>query len=138
MSFGADMNIGGADAPISMNVDAGAENISAENISTSENISVAENSNATTSENVSANENPVAQNSTSPAQNDEDSDSAADIMDKYIYAIRAIQDEWINFIKSDEYKELPEDIFEAADMKLGGKKNLVDAILAYKKSMNYG
>ena len=138
MSFGADMNIGGGDSPISMNVDAGAENISAENISTSENISVAENSNATTSENVSANENPVAQNSTSPAQNDEDSDSAADIMDKYIYAIRAIQDEWINFIKSDEYKELPEDIFEAADMKLGGKKNLVDAILAYKKSMNYG
>lgn len=131
---GADMNISGTDAPISMNVDAGAENISTENISvenvSTENVSSGETSNVATSENLSTNENSFAQG-TNSAEN-EDSDSAADIMDKYIYAIRAVQDEWLNFMKSDEYKELPEDIFE-----IQGGKNFVDAILAYKKSMNY-
>ena len=138
---GGSMNLGGADAPISMNADAGAENVSAENIST-ENVSSGENSNVATSENISANENSSAQNENPLAQGtnsaeNEDSDSAADIMDKYIYAIRAIQDEWLNFMKSDKYKEMPEDIFEAAELKLNGGKNFVDAILAYKKSMNY-
>ena len=129
---GADMNISGTDAPISMNVDAGAENISTENISV-ENVST---------ENVSTNENSFAQG-TNFAEN-EDSDSAADIMDKYIYAIRAVQDEWLNFMKSDEYKELPEDIFEAAEMQIHViKKNkfsdsqAADAILAYRAAMNY-
>lgn len=144
-SGGADMNISGADAPISMNVDAGAENISVD----SQNVT-AENSNIATSENISTNENPSAQNENSLAQDnkfqvdEEESDSAFDILDKYIIAIRAVQDEWLNFIKSDEYKELPEDIFEAAEFKLHGvKKNkfsttqAADAILAYRAAMNY-
>lgn len=138
---GGSMNVSGADAPISMNVDAGAENVSTENIST-KNISSGEISNVSTSENISTNENSFAQG-TNSAEN-EDSDSAADIMDKYIYAIRAVQDEWLNFMKSDEYKELPEDIFEAAEMQIHViKKNkfsdsqAADAILAYRAAMNY-
>ena len=132
LSFGADMNFSGGDAPISMNVD-GAENISAETLST-ENISndeVANDENLTNAENLSKNENSFAQNNLQ-VDGEEKSDGAADIMDKYIYAIRAVQDEWLNFIKSDEYKDLPEDIFETQ-----GSKNFVDAILAYKKSMEY-
>ena len=122
ISFGGgDMNIG-AD----MNLSGGAENISAETLST-ENISSGEFSNA---ENITNAENSVAPNNFQV--DDEESDSAFDILDKYIYAIRAVQDEWLNFTKSDEYKDLPEDIFK---MKNDGK--MVDAILAYKKSMNY-
>jgi len=139
---GADMNISGTDAPISMNVDAGAENISVENVST-ENVSSGETSNVATSENLSTNENSFVQG-TNSTENEDSADSAADIMDKYIYAIRAVQDEWLNFMKSDEYKELPEDIFEAAEMQIHViKKNkfsdsqAADAILAYRAAMNY-
>lgn len=133
ISFGTDMS--GSDSPISINF-GGAENISAEKISTGEISGVTNSENLTNAENFS-NENSLAQGNNFQVE-DEDSDSAFDILDKYIYAIRAIQDEWLNFIKSDEYKELPEDIFEAAEIKLYGSKNFVDAILAYKKSMNYG
>ena len=153
---GGAVSFDGGDAPISMNFEgnAGAENISAENVS-AENISFdTKNSsgdtfNATNSENLST-ENSVSQNENSVAQDnkfevdDENTDSAFDILDKYIIAIRAVQDEWLNFIKSDEYKEMPEDILEAAKMQIQGVKKdkistmqTVDAILAYKKSMDY-
>ena len=123
------LNVEGAG---NLNVE-GAENLSGEisNVSTSENIS-AENTVATSDAN--ANENSI----TNSSSTDENSDDAFDILDKYIYAIRAVQDEWTNFIKSDEYKKMPEDIFEAAENQIYGKKNFIDAILAYRKSMSYG
>lgn len=46
---------------------------------------------------------------------DDDKDSEWDIIDKFIITIRALEDEWRNFTKSDEYDELPEDLFEAMD-----------------------
>lgn len=123
----ADMSFGGAENFSAENISA--ESLSTENISSGE-VSTAEN--LTNAENISTNENSSAQNNLQ-VDGEEKSDGAADILDKYIYAIRAVQDEWLNFIKSDEYKNLPEDIFENQ-----GGKNLVDAILAYKKSMEYG
>lgn len=122
----ADMSFGGAENFSTENISA--ETLSTENISSGE-IATAEN--LTNAENFSTNEN-SAQNNLQ-VDGEEKSEGAADILDKYIYAIRAVQDEWLNFIKSDEYKDLPEDIFETQ-----GGKNLVDAILAYKKSMEYG
>ncbi len=152
-SLGADMNFGG---DFSANMNFGGDiAVEGGEISTGEisNVETSENLDATTSENVEnsttenskvQNENSFAQGTNSTTEN-EDSDSAADIMDKYIYAIRAIQDEWINFINSDKYKKMPEDIFEAVEIQShGGKKinkisnmQAVDAILAYTKSMNY-
>lgn len=135
MNFGGDFSAGtngGESVSVGENISTGSENIStAENVSAGENIS--------TAENVSSNENTVAQNSSSTS---DDSESAIDILDKYIYAIRAVQDEWAQFIKSDRYKHMPEDIFEAADMKRSRSEKIshgqvVDAILAYKKSMSY-
>lgn len=126
--FSADMNFGGAAAENISDENISAETLSTEKISSGE---VATAENLTNAENLS-NENSFAQNNLQ-VDGEEKSDGAADIMDKYIYAIRAVQDEWLNFIKSDEYKNLPEDIFE-----IQGGKNLVDAILAYKKSMEYG
>lgn len=132
MNFDANMNVGG-DSPISMNVDgAGADTLSTENISVDTQNAGGEIS-GVNSENVetAANENSGAQNIFSEF-GEENSDSAFDILDKYIYAIRAVQDEWLNFTKSDEYKDLPENFLE----KIPSMK-IIDAILAYKKSMNY-
>ena len=103
-----------------MNIDGG----EVVNVAGSENVSTA------TSE-TSTNENSFAQVSNSENEN---SDSAFDILDKYIYAIRAIQDEWLEFIKTDDYKDLPQDIFEKNEIKISNVQ-LVDALFAYKKSM---
>lgn len=76
---------------------------------------------AVTSENLSG--ETAAENSSN--------DTSDDILDKFIIAIRALQDEWANFADSDEYKNLPEDALDAK------KFVALDAILAYRKSMNY-
>ena len=129
ISFGENMNVGGeifSSGDISSF--AGTENISAENfVANTENIS-AENPVAGTENFNAPNENSVNQNSA------QDSDSAFDILDKYIYAIRAIQDEWLEFIKSDNYKDLPQDIFEKNEIKISTAK-IVDALFSYKKIM---
>ena len=77
-------------------------------------------------------ENPVA-------QNDENSSSPLDIIDKFIMAIRALQDEWAQFSKSDEYKELPEDFLEGKVKPKIFTPNFkaVDAVLAYRDAMNF-
>ncbi len=154
INFGAGMNFGG-DSAISLdsgnlNVEGG-ENLSSGEFSTSENFSNGDIS-GVNSENISA-ENSVANADTAANENPfnqflnskEDSDSAFDILDKYLYAIRAIQDEWLEFIKSDDYKKMPEDVFERAEMEVRGEikpkisnVNLVDALFAYQKSMAYG
>ena len=119
---GADFS---ADAEISVSAN---EDIAADFQETAGEISeaTAENFNET------ATENPVA-------QNDENSSGPLDIIDKFIMAIRALQDEWTQFSKSDEYKELPEDFLE-------GKVKLkifvpnfkaTDAVLAYRDAMNF-
>lgn len=85
-----------------------------------------------------ANENLNAENPV--AQDEEDSSSPLDIIDKFIMAIRAIQDEWAQFSKSDEYQDLPEDFSE------GGVKlkpfvpnfKAADAVLAYREAMAAG
>lgn len=141
ISFGGNTNAGGEslEGTENLNIDGG----EVVNIAGSENISDTNTENVSTAntENVSAaNENSATENSFVQTSND-DSDSAFDILDKYLYTIRAIQDEWLEFIKSDEYKEMPEDIFEEAEMKLQGKKikiptaQIVDALFAYQKSM---
>lgn len=137
MNFGANMNVGG-DTSISMNVDgSGTENLNVEGAKTlsTENISV---DTQNVGGEISGVENSAVGENISNAQNifsqfgEENSDSAFDILDKYIYAVRAVQDEWLNFTKSDEYKDLPENILE----KIPSMK-IIDAIFAYKKSMNY-
>ena len=136
ISFGGNMNVGGENisGTENLNIDGG----EVVNVSGSENVSTA-NTEISTNENsfaqVSNSENPTAQNENSvTATNNDDSDSAFDILDKYIYAIRAIQDEWLEFMKTDEYKDLPEDIFEKNEIKISNVQ-LVDALFAYKKSM---
>ena len=126
ISFGGNTNVGGENiiSTENLNIDGG----EVVNVADTENFS-AENPVATSE--TSTNENSFAQVSNSENEN---SDSAFDILDKYIYAIRAIQDEWLEFIKTDDYKDLPQDIFEKNEIKISNVQ-LVDALFAYKKSM---
>lgn len=89
-----------------------------------------------------------------PLKNDNDGDPISGIIEKFIMVVRAIEDEWHNFSKSDEYKELAEDYFEKADIELetGKRKRknhkstieikvpnpqVTNMISAYRNSMIY-
>ena len=126
---GGSMDFGGNSAisfdSANLNIDGG-ENLSSGEISNSENFSSGEIFN--TNSDTAANENPF----TKFLNSNEETDTAFDILDKYIYAIRAIQDEWLEFMKTDEYKNLPEDIFNSVS-----NAKLTDALFAYEKSKNY-
>ncbi len=74
--------------------------------------------------------------------------SMSGIMEKFIMVVRAIEDEWITFAKSDEYKELAEDLFEDAEIEISGKhkrkkqniinkpnQQVIDVIATYRNAM---
>lgn len=135
---GVDMNFSGADfsaeipAVESPDISADAE------ISVSANKEISADFQEVTSE-ISETTNTNLRAGNSLAQDDKNSDGPLDIIDKFIIAIRAVQDEWTQFSRSDEYKDLPEDFSE------GGVKlkpfvpsfKAVDAVLAYRDAMNY-
>lgn len=68
---------------------------------------------------------------------DADKNTPEDIMEKYIWTIRALQDEWMHFTSSDDYKELPNQIADEIISKKTVRTNRrsLDAALAYRKSM---
>ena len=81
--------------------------ISTENISMpTENIAV--NATSTPTENLL---NPMENNLSTADENSEEKNSKLDVMEKFIMTSRALEDEWKNFTKSDDYKDLPEDSF---------------------------
>ena len=43
-------------------------------------------------------------------KNSDDKNTPEDIMEKYIWTIRALEDEWLRFTNSDDYKNLPDNI----------------------------
>ena len=82
--------------------------------------------------------------------NSSKNDITSGIIEKFIMVVRAIEDEWTAFAKSDEYKDLAEDYFEEAEVELNGKRKrkkqtiikipnqqVVDAITTYRKSMMF-
>ena len=97
--------------------------------------------------------NDKPENANSSNQNDfpkvgEGGDISNSILEKFIMVVRAIEDEWITFSKSDDYKELAEDFFEEAEVEVNGKhkrksktlvekpnQQVIDVIVAYRKSM---
>jgi len=73
---------------------------------------------------------------------DDDKNTPEDIMEKFIMTIRALEDEWANFTKSDEYKNLPENISDDDNKKIhkqitvpNGK--FLKAVAVYRNSMLY-
>ena len=83
--------------------------------------------------------------STNSSKSDNDN-PAQSILEKFIMVVRAIEDEWIAFAKSDEYKDLPEDIIEEMEIKQSHKqkkqhiiekpnKKIIDVISIYRNAM---
>ena len=104
-AFKSGISIGGA---TSMTNATSAENVIS---MPTENISV--NENPTPNENISVNENSTANEniSANETSNDKNSEKQS-ILEKFIMTIRALEDEWMKFSNSDEYKELPENFFD--------------------------
>lgn len=82
---------------------------------------------------------------TSQAQND-DATTPEDIMEKYLMTIRALEDEWVRYTNSKEYKDLPEhnlDDKELDDKKKARKqidapnRKSLEAVASYRTAMLY-
>ena len=82
--------------------------------------------------------------------NSSKNDITSGIIEKFIMVVRAIEDEWTTFAKSDEYKDLAENYFEESEIELNGKhkrkkqnvikvpnQQVIDAITTYRKSMMF-
>ncbi len=72
---------------------------------------------------------------------DADNLTPEDIMEKYLMTIRALEDEWVRFTKSKEFKDLPETLLDAAErirkQISAPNKKFLDAASAYRKSMSF-
>lgn len=109
-------------------VQSGGENFSGgENLSATENQSPVEvNQSIQTSDEKSSNEKNF------PAQkNSDDKNTPEDIMEKYIWTVRALEDEWAKFTNSKTYRDLPDNL---TDKKIFSRK-LLNAAAAYRKAM---
>ena len=132
-NLGASVNVTAGNVSTSTeNISAGnvisGENISIGNINSGENISVT-GENSTSTENVFGNEND------SINKNSDGKNSADSILEKFIMTIRAIEDEWQNYTKSDEYKNLPKNfgdgktVYKIAEV---SSRKVLDAIFTYR------
>ena len=109
----------------------------------------AESANAEESINEKAdNSNSINKNDLSKTNNNGDPTSS--ILEKFIIVVRAIEDEWMTFAKSNEFKELPEDLFKETENEMSRKRKrkesaLIDqpkypvfeAISAYRSAMMF-
>lgn len=82
----------------------------------------------------------------SDTQKNSDADNLTpeDIMEKYIWTIRALEDEWAHFTNSDEYKNLPNQTIDNGIVKKNLRRTIdtpnrrfFNAAAAYRKSMTY-
>ena len=94
--------------------------------------------------------NNKAERSESTDLKNNNGDPTSSILEKFIMVVRAIEDEWATFAKSDEYKEMPEDLFDEAEKEMSGKHKrkkqepinepnyqILDAISAYRSAMMF-
>lgn len=95
----------------------------------------------TTREEISAaNDKQAADNFGNKKTSDADNQTPEDIMEKYLMTIRALEDEWARFAKSDDFKDLPETFLDT-NKKIrrldAPNKKFLDAVAAYRTSMNF-
>ncbi len=87
-----------------------------------------------------ANDERPADNFGNKKSSDADNQTPEDIMEKYLMTIRALEDEWARFTKSDDFKDLPETFLDANKQirRLDApNKKFLDAATAYRTSMNF-
>ncbi len=108
-------------------IQTGGENLSGGEISSgNENLSAAENQSIQTSDEKSSDEKNF-----SAQKNSDDKDTPEDIMEKYIWTVRALEDEWAKFANSKTYRDLPDNL---TDKNFFSRK-LLNAAAAYRKAM---
>ena len=138
-SAGSAMSVGG-DA-ISTG-DAG--NISGGEISAEGNMNISGTDNRTFGEvnqsiqNAGDNSSDADKNSLTQKNSDADKNTPEDIMEKYIWTIRALENEWAKFTNSKEYRDLPENLTDKHQTKkivVEPDHRFLDAALAYRKAM---
>lgn len=83
-----------------------------------------------------------AEKNSAQKNSDADKSTPEDIMEKYIWTIRALQDEWAHFTNSDEYKNLPEHRTDEIVVKKSSRRQvdasdriLLTAAALYRKQM---
>ena len=120
-------------------VSAGAENFSgAEKISGAEPKTLVEVNQSIQNSNDQSNDaekNPLAQKNS----DDDKLNTPEDIMEKYIWTIRALENEWAKFTNSQHYRDLPEHKSDEVTVKKFIDKpdsRVLDAVLAYRKAMS--
>ena len=112
------------------------------NVSGGENFSTSEISSATenfsTSENFSTTENQQAIDPNHAAQKNSDDKnfSREDVLEKFIWTIRALEDEWARFTNSDAYKNLPDHLADEHAAEIRNQNRQRQASAAYRRAMN--
>ncbi len=82
-------------------------------------------------ENATSDKTSSDKNSSAQKTSDDETNTPEDIMEKYIWTIRALEDEWAKFMNSKEYKDLPNNL---TDKNLVDRK-LLNAAAAYRRAM---
>ena len=112
-------------------VSAGSENISGEVSAGNENVSGDKVSAG--NENVSGDKTSAEKISSAQKNSDSDEMTPEDILEKYIWTIRALEDEWNRFTNSDEYKNLSDHISD--EVSHFDSRKFLKVVAAYRKAM---
>ena len=121
-------------------ISASTENLSNvnENSTSTESLSNADKNSASNENLLSADKNSNSQeNNFGVNENSNDGEnSAQSILEKFIMTIRALEDEWMKFTTSDEYKNLPEDFLDEKIYNVAEVPNrkFLNAIYTYRQS----
>ena len=87
---------------------------------------------------ISGNDNNPAANK---SEDSADNMTPEDIMEKYLWTIRALEDEWAHFTNSSDYKDMPEHFTDEPTPKKTHRqidepsRRLLDAVTAYRRAM---
>ena len=147
-ALGQGGGVGGASAGSAMSAGSDAMSVGGEisggEISAEGNMNISGTENQTFGEvnqsiqNAGDNSSDADKNSLTQKNSDADKNTPEDIMEKYIWTIRALENEWAKFTKSKEYRDLPENLTDKHQTKkivVEPDHRFLDAALAYRKAM---
>ena len=102
------------------------------------NVNVSGGENFSTSENFSTTENQQAIDPNHAAQKNSDDGNFTrdDVLEKFIWTIRALEDEWARFTNSDAYKNLPDHLADEHAAEILKQNRQRQAAAAYRRAMN--
>lgn len=82
-------------------------------------------------ENATSDKTSADKNSPAQKTSDDETNTPEDIMEKYIWTIRALEDEWAKFTNSKNYRDLPNNLTDKTIV----DRKLLNAAAAYRRAM---